>query len=99
MKLIRPALLIPTLALTASAPSWADVLLIDSIQSAPEIKTPHTGISMTQVREQYGAPTSEQAAIGEPPITRWEYDGYSVFFEHDLVLHSVIHHPGNTAVN
>jgi len=99
MNFIRPALLILTLALTASAPTWADVLLIDSIQSAPEIKTPHTGITMTQVREQYGNPLSEQAAIGEPPISRWDYEGFSVFFEHNLVLHSVIHRPGNTAAN
>ena len=99
MKLIRPALLILTLALTASAPTWADVLLIDSIQSAPEIKTPHTGITMTQVREQYGTPTTEHPAIGEPPISRWDYDGFSVFFEHNLVLHSVIHRAGNTSAN
>ena len=99
MKLSRPALLILTLAVTASAPAWADVLLIDSIQSAPEMRAPHTGITMTQVREQYGSPTSEQAAIGEPPISRWDYAGFSVFFEHDLVLHSVIHRAGNTAVN
>jgi len=25
-----------------------------------------------------------------PPITRWDYDGYSVFFENSTVLHSVV---------
>jgi hypothetical protein len=34
-------------------------------------------------------------AVGEPPISRWEYTGYTVYFEHDLVLHSVIQHATN----
>ena len=70
-----------------------DVLLIDSIQSAPAIKVPRNGMNMASVRKQFGDPVSEDAPVGDPPITRWEYDGFSVFFEYDLVLHSVIHHP------
>jgi hypothetical protein len=70
-----------------------DVLLIDGIQSAPAIQTPRNGVTMDSVRQQYGDPISEGAAIGDPPITRWDYEGFSVYFEHDLVLHSVIHHP------
>ena len=70
-----------------------DVLLIDSIQSAPATQTPHTGMDMASVRQQYGDPLSEGSAIGDPPIIRWEYNGFSVYFEHDLVLHSVVHRP------
>ena len=70
-----------------------DVLLIESIQSAPAIQTPGNGISMASVRQQYGDPISEGSSVGDPPITRWEYEGFSVYFEHDLVLHSVIHRP------
>lgn len=70
-----------------------DVLLIDSIQSAPAMQTPGKGVNMASVRQQYGDPISEGSTIGDPPITRWEYDGFSVYFEHDLVLHSVIHRP------
>lgn len=92
----RSILLFLTLALSAaSGPASADVLLIESIQSAPAIQTPRNGLTMTQVRQQFGEPASEVAAVGEPPITRWEYTGFSVFFEHDLVLHSVIQHPVN----
>jgi hypothetical protein len=29
--------------------------------------------------------------VGHPPITRWDYPAYSVFFEHDHVLHTVAH--------
>ena len=76
-----------------SSRTTGDVLLIDSIQSAPATQTPRNGIDMASVRQQYGDPLSEGGAIGDPPITRWEYEGFSVYFEHDLVLHSVIHRP------
>ena len=76
-----------------SSRTTGDVLLIDSIQSAPAIQTPRNGVNMASVRQQYGDPISEGAAIGDPPITRWEYEGFSVYFEYDLVLHSVIHRP------
>ena len=76
-----------------SSRTSGDVLLIDSIQSAPAIQTPRTGMDMASVRQQYGEPLSEGGAVGDPPITRWEYNGFSVYFEHDLVLHSVVHRP------
>ena len=84
-----------TLLLIHSGPALADVLLVDSIQSAPQIQTPRNGLSMSQVRQQFGSPKAEVPAVGDPPISRWEYDGYSVFFEYDLALHSVVHHPVN----
>jgi hypothetical protein len=78
---------------STSSRTTGDVLLIDSIESAPAIQTPRNGVNMDSVRQQYGDPISEGAAIGDPPITRWEYKGFSVYFEYDLVLHSVIHRP------
>jgi len=83
------------LILIGSTPAFADVLLVDSIQSAPGIQTPRNGITMSQVRQQFGNPVSELPAVGDPPITRWDYGGFSVFFEHDLVLHSVVHRAVN----
>ena len=91
MDSIRSVLLFLALAGSAFGAASADVLLVEGIQSAPAIQTPRNGVSMAQVRQHYGEPLEQQPAVGEPPITRWEYDGYSVFFEHDLVLHSVIH--------
>jgi hypothetical protein len=46
---------------------------------------------MSQVRAQFGDPLTEVPAVGDPPISRWDYDGFSVFFEYDLALHSVVH--------
>jgi hypothetical protein len=95
MDSIRSALLFLAFALAVSSSVSADVLLMDGIQSAPGIQTPRNGITMSRVRQQYGSPVSERPAVGDPPISRWDYDGYSVFFEHDLVLHTVIHHAAN----
>jgi hypothetical protein len=95
MKSSRILMSLLTLLLMHSGPALADVLLVDSIQSAPQIQTPRNGLSMSQVRQQFGNPKAEIPAVGDPPISRWEYDGYSVFFEYDLALHSVIHHPVN----
>ena len=91
----RSVLLFLTLVLITAGPAAADVLLIDSIESAPAMQTPRNGLGMAQVRQQFGEPAQEVPAVGEPPISRWEYTGYTVYFENDLVLHSVIQHPTN----
>ncbi len=43
------------------------------------------------VEEKFGAPESIKGPVGEPPISVWEYSGYSVYFEYDLVIHTVLH--------
>jgi hypothetical protein len=91
MKSRRSLMLLLSLLLMSSGPALADVLLVDSIQSAPQIQTPRNGLTMSQVRQQYGNPKAEIPAVGDPPISRWEYDGFSVFFENDLALHTVVH--------
>ena len=95
MNYCRSMLLFLTLALIVSGPVSADVLLIDGIQSAPALQTPRNGLNMAKVRQQFGEPAQEVPAVGEPPISRWEYTGYTVYFENDLVLHSVIQHAKN----
>lgn len=52
---------------------------------------PTRGMSMKAVEARFGAPKQRHAAVGKPPITRWDYDGFSVYFEKQLVLHAVVH--------
>lgn len=52
---------------------------------------PRSGMSMNQVANQFGAPGQKVSAIGEPPISRWVYGHYTVYFENDHVIHSVLH--------
>jgi hypothetical protein len=41
------------------------------------------------VETNFGAPNAKEAAIGDPPISRWEYNDFVVFFEYDRVIHAV----------
>lgn len=50
---------------------------------------PARGMTMARVESAFGAPTSRAPAIGQPPITRWEYPGFVVYFEHSHVIHTV----------
>ena len=43
-----------------------------------------------EVRQAEGDPTATHAAVGDPPITRWDYANWSVYFEYDLVLFTVL---------
>ncbi|HEU4616852.1 MAG TPA: hypothetical protein VFV10_02385 [Gammaproteobacteria bacterium] len=81
-----------TLLLVAAAPIVrADTLLLDSIEAnkATASSRPRGGMSMDKVEAQFGAPIERHAAVGEPPITRWDYPTFSVYFEYQLVIHAV----------
>lgn len=60
------------------------------VQSAAPAQTPGRGLTMAQVKDKFGSPSQENPAVGTPPISRWEYPGYVVFFESDRVLHTVV---------
>lgn len=56
---------------------------------------PHRGQSQATVLREFGEPLQRHAPAGggkpqHPPITRWDYDGYSVFFERSTVIDVVI---------
>ena len=55
-----------------------------------DVNTPSRGMTMSQVASKFGEPVSKVAAVGKPPISRWEYPGFVVYFEHEHVIHSVV---------
>jgi hypothetical protein len=50
---------------------------------------PERGARMQAVEAALGAPAERHEAVGDPPISRWDYPGFIVFFEHDRVIHAV----------
>ncbi len=50
---------------------------------------PTRGMTQSRVEAEFGEPTPRRAPVGEPPITRWDYPGFAVFFEYDKVIHAV----------
>ena len=55
-----------------------------------DVATPARGMTMDQVASKFGAPVTKVPAVGNPPISRWEYPGFVVYFEHEHVIHSVV---------
>ncbi len=53
------------------------------------VTVPTRGMSKTQVEGNFGAPAERFAAVGQPPITRWVYPTFVVYFEYDHVVHAV----------
>lgn len=77
--------------LTLTAGAVADVLLIEQVRQAGRMEVPVNGLSMSEVEGRFGTPQEKQAAVGDPPISRWVYDRWSVYFEYDRVLYTVLH--------
>jgi hypothetical protein len=79
-------------AVLASGLAGAETIAIDNgIAVKPsELPTPARGMTMDQVANKFGAPASKVPAVGTPPISRWEYPGFIVYFEHEHVIHSVV---------
>jgi len=66
-----------------------------SIINEPEntengVLRPTRGMDMQQVESKFGTPTNVNPAIGEPPITGWVYEKYTVYFEHQYVIHAAV---------
>ncbi len=70
----------------------ADVIKMPS--QSPQVMTsdsaPVRGMTKSQVESNFGSPMAISGPTGTPAIYRWDYPEYSVFFEHNYVLHSVV---------
>jgi hypothetical protein len=88
------ALLAACGAAGAGAAVAETIVVNDQVQvRESQVDRPKRGSSMSEVEKQFGAPVTRHATVGgaphQPPITRWDYNGFSVFFEHDRVIHAV----------
>ncbi len=50
---------------------------------------PRRGINMDDVLRQFGEPDERYGPVGEPPISEWVYGSFRVYFEYEIVLHTV----------
>ena len=79
-------------ALFGLQPVRAETIAVENGIAVKEsdVATPARGMTMDQVATKFGAPVSKTPAVGNPPISRWEYPGFVVYFEHEHVIHSVV---------
>jgi len=78
----------------ADISSHADTAPIPTT-AKPSVTTslrPVNGMTMQQVEIQFGPPVNKLPVTGNPPISRWTYHDYTVYFERQHVIHAVIHH-------
>lgn len=61
----------------------------DRPAAMPSGTAPQNNMTQNAVRTEFGDPQEQLPAVGEPPISRWRYPGYTVFFERDRVIISV----------
>ena len=74
-----------------TSPVGADTLLLDTVDQARASASVHPtrGMTMQEVEARFGQPAQRRAAVGSPPITRWEYADFIVYFEYRHVIHAV----------
>ena len=96
---MRKDLLMIALGLSLiSVRSGAEALAMPESSSAAlsqRASLPTKGTSMADVQKKFGEPAAKQPTVGgdtakHPPITRWDYAGFSVIFEKDKVIDAVI---------
>lgn len=90
------ALLLACAVILISSHATAEVLLVDAVAQNPQnsaqgLLRPTTGQTMARVRQQFGTPDNELPWIGNPPISRWVYADFTVYFEHEHVITTVVH--------
>mgnify|MGYP001820971105 CR=1 FL=1 len=82
---MKPKVLLAALLATA----MAGPAIADSHDAGMSGDRPSRGMSEQSVEARFGAPAAKVPAVGEPPISRWEYANFIVYFEYDKVIHAV----------
>lgn len=86
-------LLILALTIVLSSAAEAETISIPlGQQGSGEMAVPQRGDTKIRVLERFGLADEEHPAVGQPPITRWDYRTFSVYFEDKQVIDSVQHH-------
>ena len=82
------------LCLATGPQALAETLIIEGLEqgSTSATQRPSRGMSMDKVAATWGQPATRNSAVGDPPIARWEYSDFVVYFEHQYVIHAVVPH-------
>lgn len=86
---ILPALLLGASLTTAQAETLAMPEKADTGVQTFSIDLPGRGMNMVEVEKRFGPPGKKEDEVGDPPITRWLYENFVVYFEYQFVIHAV----------
>ena len=83
-------LLLISASILMQAATAGDTLTIPGHEASDQTQIlPKRGISMDTVLNEFGEPEDRFGPVGDPAITEWVYGSFRVYFEDDLVLHSI----------
>ena len=73
----------------------AEEVFLPSAQSQSEpsefsIQLPGRGMTMEMVQNRFGEALTKEPAVGTPPISKWIYKDFTVYFESEYVIHAVV---------
>jgi len=87
------------LAYASGPDAYAETIVVDGQVTLvkSDLPRPRRGMTMKAVEAKFGAPSERHPTVGKPPITRWDYQHFAVFFEKNRVIHSVVTGPDEPA--
>jgi len=93
----QQTLLSLTLALLLGAALQAEYAIAEDIRipigeqakDQSPIDMPTKGMSKERVKSLFGEPLEDIPAKGQPPISRWKYQEFTVYFDSNTVIHCV----------
>ena len=56
------------------------------------VQLPGRAMSMEMVQNRFGEALEKSPAVGNPPISKWTYPNFTVYFESEFVIHAVVSH-------
>jgi hypothetical protein len=90
MKASSLSLALTLTSLWCTAATAETMVVDDQVVVRPStVQVPARGQTMSAIEAKFGAPQTRHAAVGTPPITRWDYASFSVFFENDRLIDAV----------
>lgn len=89
-------------ALMLAPAAQAEQTVVPLMSQSPQdqsIPRPKWGETQAKVLKQFGEPKSKKGPVGKAPYsyTQWHYDKFTVFFEGDRVIHTVLNHQPQNA--
>ena len=78
-----------------SANISAEEIIMPTAEAETEefsVQLPGRGMTMEMVQNKFGEALGKEPAVGTPPISKWSYKNFSVYFESEYVIHAVVNH-------
>ncbi len=81
--------LVATIQIQNSVAEEIRIPVGEQAKTAPAVDMPTKGMSKERVKNLFGEPLEDIPAKGQPPISRWKYQEFTVYFDSNTVIHCV----------